>query len=180
MAGHALVAVFPLRLDLDEDAGQFRLKGLYPGHLFPGQVGADSHLMQAGFLAILQLGCELLGIQAQQAGQAAGQQWDVRHILQDHCQFKAGPVGHQHLALVVQNHAPPGRQVLEADAVVFRALLHFIPLQQLQEPEAQEEDSKEAENEQGDAGEGPADALLFFRRHHPPKAGSLEPEAGKS
>jgi len=56
VAGHALVAVFPFRLDLNEDPGQFRLKGLYPGHLFPGQVGTDPHLVQAGFLAILQLG----------------------------------------------------------------------------------------------------------------------------
>ena len=56
VAGHALIAIFPLRLDLDEDSGQFRLKGLHPGHFIPSEVGPDPHLVQAGFLAILQLG----------------------------------------------------------------------------------------------------------------------------
>ena len=110
----------------------------------------------------------MLGVQAQQSGQAPGQERDIRHIFQDHDQFIAGPVGHQHLALVVQNHAPPGRQVLEANPVVFRTLPHLLPLQQLQEPEAQKEDPEEAQDDQGGAGEGPAEALLFFRGHPPP------------
>ncbi len=136
--------------------------------------------MQAGFLAILQLGRQLLGVQAQQVGQAAGQEGDIPHILQDHYQFIAGPVGHQHLALVVQNHAPPGRQVLEADPVVFRTLLHLIPLQQLQEPETQEEDPEEAQDDQGGAGEGPAERAPVLPGASPPEAGFLGLEAGKS
>ena len=136
--------------------------------------------MQAGFLAALHLGRQLLGVQAQQSRQAPGQEGNIPHILQDHDQFIAGPVGHQHLAPVIQNHAPPGRQVLEANAVVFRTLLHLLPLQQLQEPETQEEDPEEAQDDQGGAGESPAEALLFFRGHRPPEAGFQELEAGKS
>ncbi len=174
MAGHALIAVLPLRLDLDHHPGKFRLEGLHPGHLIKGKVGAEAGLMEAGFFGVLQLGRQLLGVQAQQLPQAARQLRDIPHILQDHHQFVAGPVGHQHLAVVVQNHAPPGGQILEADAIVLRTLLHLIPLHQLQEPETQKQDPKEAQDDKGGAGEGAADAVLFFRVHHP--AGGAFPE----
>ncbi len=63
---------------------------------------------------------------------------------------------------------------------MFRTLLHLLPLQQLQEPETQKEEPEEAQDDEGGVGEGPAEAVLFFRGHHPPKAGFLEHEAGKS
>ena len=66
---------------------------------------------------------------------------------------------------MVQDFAPPGGQVLLAEAVLFRTLLQVLPLHQLQEPEAQEQEGKEAEDDQGHDGKVAPYPFLFLRGH---------------
>ena len=79
----------------------------------------------------------------------------------------------------VKSIKPEDMREYVGNQVALANTYHLFPLHQLQVPESQKEEPKETQNDQGGVSEGSANALLFFRGHHSPKAGFRELEAGK-